>query len=77
MDRFVTIATYNYAYETIIPKAILESEGILCFVRDEHTMYIQPFFSSTGGGIKLQVASEDAEDALKIIQETESGSEMD
>lgn len=69
MSRFVTVATFTYAHESMIAKAMLESNGILCFVRDEHTMYIQPFFSATGGGIKLQVNSEDEEDARQILNE--------
>jgi hypothetical protein len=69
MSRFITVATFLYAHETVIPKALLESAGILCFVRDEHTMYLQPFFSSTTGGIKLQVPQEDEEDARKILAE--------
>lgn len=68
MPRFVTIATFAYAYQTVVPKARLESRGILCFLRDEHSMYIQPFFSASSG-IKLQVCAEDEEDARKILGE--------
>lgn len=68
MSRFVTVATFSYAHESTIARALLESHGILCFVRDEHTMYIQPFFSAVAG-IKLQVSSEDEEDARKILKE--------
>ena len=69
MNTFVTVATFNYAHETVIPKAKLESEGILCFVKDELSMYLQPFFSLTNGGIKLQVTQDDEEDALKILKD--------
>lgn len=68
MPDFVTVAIFNYPHETLIPKAKLESEGILCFVKDEISAYIQPFFSSTGTGIKLQVSAEDAEDAVQILK---------
>lgn len=67
MSTFTTIATFNYAHETMIPKAKLESEGILCFVKDELTMYLQPFFSSGSGGIKLLVNEEDADEARQIL----------
>ena len=70
MSTFITIATFNYAHETVIPKATLESEGILCFVKDEFTMYLQPFFSSTNGGIKLQVNNEDADEARQILKDS-------
>jgi hypothetical protein len=69
MSTFVTVATFNYAHETVIPKAKLECEGILCFVKDEFTMYLQPFFSTTNGGIKLQVNSEDEEEAKQILKD--------
>ena len=69
MPQFVTVATFNYAHELLIPRAKLESHGILCFVKDEYSMYIQPFFASTSGGIKLQVSDDDAEEALRILKE--------
>jgi hypothetical protein len=69
MPTFITVAVFNYVHETFIPKARLESEGILCFVKDEISMYLQPFFASSGTGIKLQVNNEDAEDAIRILQE--------
>jgi len=69
MADFVTVAVFNYAHETMIPKAMLESEGIICYVKDEISMYIQPFFSLNGAGVKLQVSKEDAEDAIRILQE--------
>ncbi|MDQ3109584.1 MAG: DUF2007 domain-containing protein [Bacteroidota bacterium] len=77
MSTFVTVAVFTYGHEAAIPKARLESEGILCFLKDEHTLMLQPFFSFNGGGIKLQVNAEDAEDALQVLKdmgyETESG----
>jgi hypothetical protein len=69
MGRFVTVATFTNAHEVTILKARLESEGILCFVRDEFSMYLQPFFSAAGGGIKLEVGEEDAEEAMRIVKE--------
>ena len=68
MSIFVTVATFRYLHETYIPKARLESEGILCFLKDEHTMFIQPFFSEATG-IKLQVGENDAERATQILRD--------
>jgi hypothetical protein len=72
MSTFVTIAVFNYAHEAAIPKARLESEGILCFLKDEHTLMLQPFFTFNGAGIKLQVSAEDAEDALRVLKDMDS-----
>ena len=69
MPVFVTVASFSYVHETLIPKATLESEGILCFVRDELSMFIQPFFSLSSG-IKLQVGENDAEDAIRILRDS-------
>ncbi|HEU4718790.1 MAG TPA: DUF2007 domain-containing protein [Bacteroidia bacterium] len=66
---FVTVATFTYVHEAVIPRAKLESHGILCFIRDEFSMYMQPFFSFSGGGIKLQVHADDEADAVKILSE--------
>ncbi len=70
MSTFVTVAIFNYAHEAAIPRARLESEGILCFLKDEQTLFLQPFFSANGGGIKLQVNSEDVEDALRVLEDS-------
>jgi hypothetical protein len=70
MSTFVTIATFLQAHEVAIPKARLEAEGILCFVRDEYSMYLHPFFPGDGAGIKLQVAQEEAEKAARILKDS-------
>jgi hypothetical protein len=69
MSTFVTVAIFNYAHEAAIPRARLESEGILCFLKDEQSMYLQPFFTFNGSGIKLQVNAEDAEDAIRVLED--------
>lgn len=69
MSTFVTVAVFNHAHEAVIPKAQLEAEGIICFLKDEQTLYLQPFFSFNGSGIKLQVNAEDAEDAIRVLED--------
>ena len=44
--------------------------GIECFVRDEHSLRIAGWHSHILGGIKLEVAESDAQDALAILHET-------
>jgi hypothetical protein len=67
MQRFVTLASFNYVHESQIMRAILENNGIICFIRNEHTMYMQPFFDTSGKGIRLEVAAEDEEDARRVL----------
>ncbi len=67
MSELVTLIVFNYPHEAAIPKARLESEGIRCHLKDEQTLFLQPFFSANGGGIKLQVNEEDVEEARLIL----------
>jgi hypothetical protein len=69
-DSYITILTFTYPYEFAIVRGRLESEGIECFVKDELTVQVNPFYSNAIGGIKLQVRKRDWEQALKILTET-------
>ncbi|HEY0029110.1 MAG TPA: DUF2007 domain-containing protein [Bacteroidia bacterium] len=68
-DQFVTIRTYSYPHEVAIIRGRLKSEGIECFVKDELTVQVNPFYSNAIGGVKLQVRESDLERAEAIIQE--------
>ncbi len=68
-DR-ITIATFTFPNEYSVIMARLESEGIRCFVKDEMTVQVNPFYSNAIGGIKLQVERPDAERAIRILKET-------
>jgi DNA-directed RNA polymerase subunit RPC12/RpoP len=68
-DRLVTILTFVYPHESGIPRSLLESEGIECFMRDEMTATVQPFYSNAIGGIKLQVRESDVQKAIEVLTE--------
>ncbi len=70
MPDLVTIATFTFPNEHSVIKARLESEGIECFVKDEMTVQVHPFYSQAIGGIKLQVWRSDEEKAIAILEET-------
>jgi len=53
----------------------LESEGIEVFLRDDFTVTVDPFLSNAIGGIKLQVKSSQAEEALKILKDIDLNSD--
>lgn len=80
-DRFVQIATFNYPHEMYILKTKLESEGIECNEYDGNTVSANPLLSNAIGGVKLMVKEEDAERAIKIMndfyEETESSFDAD
>jgi hypothetical protein len=68
-NHLVTVATFVYQHEFGIPRSLLESEGIECFVCDEFTVSVHPFYSNAIGGIKLQVNESDAQRAVDILIE--------
>jgi predicted RNA-binding Zn-ribbon protein involved in translation (DUF1610 family) len=45
----------------------LQNSCIKCWLKDEHTVTIDPLLTNAVGGIKLMVAADDIEDAKKII----------
>ena len=77
-NSLVTIATFSQPFEGHIVRTRLESEGIRCFVADEHTVAANWFYSNAIGGVKLQVREADqdlarsvVEDALSQLDETQ------
>lgn len=68
MNR-VTVATFIYSHEAAILKSRLEAEGIQCYLKDENTLQVQPFYSNAIGGVKLQVSDNDVIRAKKIVEE--------
>ncbi|MFD1188301.1 putative signal transducing protein [Pontibacter rugosus] len=75
-ERLVTIATFNEATEAHIVKGRLESEGILCFLGDEHIIGAQPFYSAAVGGVKLRVTEQDVEEAQAILTRIRQGDNL-
>ncbi len=69
-EKFVTVLTFTFAHEVAIIRGRLEAEGITCFVKDELTVQIHPFYSNAIGGVKLQVRESDLNQAIQILKET-------
>lgn len=51
-----------------IDKAKLEAAGIKCFTKDEYTAQVHNFYSNAIGGVKLQVLTEDVDEAKNILR---------
>lgn len=66
---WVTIKTYNFGHEAAIAQHLLENEGIETHLMDELSIQMNPLSSQALGGVKLQVWEEDAERAIKLLQE--------
>ena len=72
LDALITVKTFTYSQEAAIIHAFLESEGIECYLKDELTAQINPFYSNAIGGIKLQVKKSDYSKAAEILNASES-----
>jgi hypothetical protein len=67
MKEFITVATFNFAYEITVLKSILTNEGIAYFFQNENLIAIDPFASFAYGGIDLKVHPNDKDLVLEII----------
>lgn len=68
-----TIRNCNDIGEATMLKLLLESCGIDAFIPDEVGAGLTPHFFRTDAGVRLQVAEEEAEDALRVIEEARKG----
>lgn len=63
----ITIATYDFWPNAEIARGRLQAEGIDAVLADQHLVQTDWLYSIAVGGIKLQVAASDVENALNIL----------
>lgn len=66
--ELVTVATYPMPYQAHLAKTHLEAEGIPAFIQDEHLNSIDWLYTPALGGIRLQVAQDQLEEARKVLE---------
>lgn len=64
---FIAINSYNNYVDAHIARGVLEEEGINCWLKDEHTVTIDPILTNAVGGIKIMVYKDQAERAWDIL----------
>ena len=69
-EKFITVLTVTFPHEVAVIRGRLEAEGITCFVKDELTVQVNPFYSNAIGGVKLQVLESDFNQTVEILKET-------
>lgn len=69
MNSLVTIESYDFMYQVQVAQLALEAEGIRSSLENETIVTMDWFLSNAVGGIKLQVAAEDAVAATRILNE--------
>jgi hypothetical protein len=72
--RLITIRKFRDLPEALAAKGALDSAGIECTLADDNIVRMDWFWSNLMGGVKLQVAPEDAEAALELLDEPQPAS---
>jgi hypothetical protein len=67
--EFVILATFDNYIPAHIAMGRLQEEGIICWLKDENTVTVDPLLSIAVGGIKLMVAGHQAERARDLLAE--------
>jgi hypothetical protein len=65
----VTLRRYRDLSEAIVARAVVESAGIYCFLKDENFVRLDWQMSNLLGGIRLQVPAADAEAAEAVLSQ--------
>lgn len=69
--KLITAKIFDNPIDAHLLKTKLESEGVNCFLFDEHTVSIDPLYSNAIGGIKLKISAADIEKTREILNEIE------
>ncbi|HZQ22852.1 MAG TPA: DUF2007 domain-containing protein [Terriglobales bacterium] len=69
MRELITIRAFRDLPEALLAKGILDSASIDSFLSNENLVRLDWFISNFVGGIRLQVASEDAEAANALLDQ--------
>ena len=67
-EELITVANFSHPTEADPIVAWLESEGIACFVTNEHTITMNWLYSNAIGGVGVRVKAADVERANEILQ---------
>ena len=63
-----TIASFSQPVEAHMLRSRLEAEGIVAYLRDENMIALDWLYSNALGGVKVDVADEDYDQAVQIIE---------
>ena len=67
-EKLVTVTTFQMPTDASLAKSVLEANGLMAFLADELTVGVAWHLSNALGGIKLQVAEPDVEQAIALLQ---------
>lgn len=69
---FIPIVSYDNYVPAHIAMGVLEEQNINCWLKDENSVTTYPVLTNALGGIKLMVASAQAERAMGILRTLEN-----
>jgi len=67
--EFALLESFENYIDAHIIAGRLENEGIRCWLKDENTVTVTPFFSNAVGGIKLMVATDRFKEAKQLLHQ--------
>ncbi len=67
MDKMVEIARFQYPAEAQTLIALLKSEGIECYLRNEYTSQLYASYVDVGGA-RVEILESDVPEALEIMK---------
>lgn len=67
MDKMVEIARFPYPAEAQTLRSLLESEGVICYLKDELSTQILGGYADIGG-VKVEIMEKDLPRALEIME---------
>jgi hypothetical protein len=68
-EDLVTLWRYRDLPEALVARSKLDSAGVWCVLADDNIVRLNWFLSNAIGGLRFQVASDDAEHALALLSE--------
>lgn len=72
MQKLVTIGVFQFVAEAELMQSSLAEHGITAYLANEHIIAMDWLLSAAVGGVKLQVARDDAPEAERFVNEFQS-----
>jgi hypothetical protein len=68
-DELITVGVYETPVQAAMARNFLETEGVPAYLADDATVGMAWHLTGAVGGVKLRVAREDAERALRLLED--------
>ncbi len=69
--NYIPIRAYDNYIKAAIELSLLKEAGIICHIKDEYTITIDPLLSPALGGMKLMIAEDQVIKAEKLLSDSE------